>query len=185
MKKKLLSLLLVCVMMLLPACSPDSDSSSKKGSGSGDNVTVEITVPADIVEGYTQEELDEEVQEKGYKSATLNSDGSVTYVMTKGKHKEVMSEMKKSLNETFREMVESEEYSFTDIKANSNYTDFTVTTVSEELGVGESLMVMTFYLAGGMYNTFNGTPVDNVHVTFINADTGAVIQEADSKDMGE
>ena len=44
------------------------------------NVT--LTIPKDFVGETTQEKLDESVKEKGYKSATLNSDGSVTYVMT-------------------------------------------------------------------------------------------------------
>lgn len=36
---------------------------------------------------------------------------------------------------------------------------------------------------GGMYNVFNGTTVDNVHVDFVNADTGEIISSSDSKDM--
>ena len=39
-------------------------------------------------------------------------------------------------------------------------------------------------LYGGMYNIFNGTPVDNVHVDFINADSGEIINSADSSDIG-
>lgn len=43
---------------------------------------------------------------------------------------------------------------------------------------------MGFYMYGGMYTVFNGTTVDNIHVEFINEATGAIINQADSKDLG-
>ena len=39
-------------------------------------------------------------------------------------------------------------------------------------------------MMAGVYNTFNGTPVDNVHIDFVNADTGEVISSSDSADSG-
>ena len=45
-------------------------------------------------------------------------------------------------------------------------------------------MVMALYMDGGLYNVYAGTPVDNVHVDFVNADTGKIISQADSKDLG-
>ena len=45
--------------------------------------TVEITIPSDYIgEDVTQDELDAAVERTdGFKSATLNADGSVTYVL--------------------------------------------------------------------------------------------------------
>ena len=37
---------------------------------------------------------------------------------------------------------------------------------------------------GEMYNAFNGTPVENITATFINADSGEVISTQNSTDMG-
>ena len=59
-----------------------------------------------------------------------------------------------------------------------------MTTTSEELNLAESLSTLVFYLYGGMYNAFSGNAVDNISVTFINANTGSVISQANSKDMG-
>lgn len=148
--------------------------------------TVELKIPADYVGESTQEELDATVKEKGYKSVTLNDDGSATYIMTKKQHQEMMDEMKGNINDSLSDLVGSEEYpSFVDVKANDDYTTFTITTKSTELDLNESFSVMMFYMYGGMYHIFDGTTVDNIHVDFVNADSGEVISSADSKDMGE
>lgn len=147
---------------------------------------VELLIPADFVGEKTQEELDAIAAESGYKSITLNEDGSATYVMTKKQHKEMMDEMSVSLNESLAELIGSENYpNFTDIKANDDFTEFKITTKSVELDLNESFSVLAFYMYGGMYNAFNGTTVDNIHVEFINADSGEVISSADSENMGE
>lgn len=148
------------------------------------NVT--ITIPASFIdEDKTQEDYDALAKEKGYKSATLNDDGSVTYVMTRAQHEELMAETRSSIEQSLSDMCNNEDYpSFVSIDANSDYTEFTVTTTSEELGLVESFSVLGFYLIGGMYNAFNGTPADNIHVVFVNDATGAVISESNSSDLG-
>ena len=147
---------------------------------------VTLYIPKDFAGDTTQQELDESVKEKGYKSATLNSDGSVTYVMTKAQHKEMMDGITDSINQSLSEMVGSEDYpNFTDIKANDDFTSFTITTKSTELGLDESFSVINFYMYGGMYAIFNGTHADNLHVDFVNEATGEVIDSANSEDMGK
>lgn len=144
---------------------------------------VELNIPADIIGETTQEKLDETAKEKGYKSITLNPDGSATYVMTKTQHKEMMDELAVSMDESLQEMIGSEDYpNFTKIEHNEDFTEFTITTASTELDIKESFSVLMFYMQGGMYNIFNGTPVDNVSVTFVNAETGAVISQSSSAD---
>ncbi len=146
---------------------------------------VTITIPADYVESTTQEELDEAVKEHGYK-ATLNEDGSATYVMTKSQHKEMMDELTSSMQESLDSMAGSEEYpNITSVTANSDFTEFTVTTTNSKPDLTESFSVMAFYMYGGMYNIFNGTEVDNIHVDFVNADSGEVISSSDSSSLGE
>ena len=144
---------------------------------------VKLTIPSDYIGDATQEELSKEAEANGYK-IVLNDDGSATYTMTKSQHKKMMEELSDSINTALTDMVGSEDYpNFTDIKANDDFTQFTITTKSEELNLKESVSVMGFYMYGGMYNVFNGTTVDNVHVDFVNADTGEIISSSDSKDM--
>lgn len=147
--------------------------------------TVEITVPADFLgEGITQESLDADVAASNYISAKLNDDGSVTYVMTKAVHDEMMVGVRDNIQQALDEMVGSEEFpSFTKVEANDDFTQFTVETTSTELGLVESFSVLGFYMFGRMYHAFNGTQVDDIAVTFINADTGDTVGEAHSSDM--
>lgn len=149
--------------------------------------TVEITVPAEFIdEGTTQESLDTQVSASGYISATLNDDGSVTYVMTKAAHDEMMNGIRETIQQSLSEMVGSEEFpSFTKVEANDDFTQFTIETTSTELGLVESFSVLGFYMFGGMFHSFNGTQVDDIAVTFINADTGETVGEAHSSDLAE
>lgn len=147
---------------------------------------VEITIPADYVESTTQEEVDQEAAEAGVHSATLNEDGSVTYVMSKAQHKKLLEDIRQSIQTSLDEMVGSEDYpNITSIEANDNFTSFTVTTTSTELSLTESFSVMGFYLYGGVYGIFSGETPDNIHVDFVNADTGEIMESSDSKDLEE
>lgn len=150
-------------------------------------LNVEITVPPDFLEeGTTQETLDETAKEEGIKSITLNDDGSATYIMSKSKHDEMMAGIRESIDESMAEMIDPETYpTFVEVTSNDDYTHFTVKLSSNEVGLFESISVLGFYMLGGLYNAFNGTPVDDVTVSFVNADTGDIIQEAHSSEMAE
>lgn len=146
---------------------------------------VTLTVPKDYVEGITQEELDASADEKGFKSAKLNDDGSVTYIMTKAQHKKMMDGVKEGIDKSLSEMSGSEEYpSIVKIEANDNYTKYKVYISAGEVGLSESLATMGLYIFSGTYHVFNGTEPDNVNIQFINEATGKVIEEANSKDVG-
>jgi len=146
------------------------------------NVT--LTIPKDFIGETTQEELDDLAKKKGIKSITLNSDGSATYVMNKAQHEELISDVRKSINDSLQEMIGSENYpNITAISANDDFTNFTVTTKNKEPDFAESFAVMALYMYGGMYAVFSGEEVDNIHVEFVNADSGEIISSEDSKDM--
>ncbi len=194
MKKKIYAILIVTTLALSLVACGGKDDSSKESKTNNDKIevdenllTVEMTIPSDFVGETTQEELNQTVEEEdGIKSITLNEDGSATYVMTKKKHKDMMSEIKTSIDEELHAMVGSEDYpNFTKVEANEDYTSFKITTTSTELDLAESFSVMSFYMQGGLYNVFNGTPADNIHVDFVNATSGEIIESADSSDMEE
>ena len=154
-------------------------------------LNVEITIPAETAEYYgfnfeSQEEADAYAKEQGFKSATLGDDGSVTIVMSKSQHKKTMEGLRTTIDESLQEMIGSEDYpNITAVEHNDNYTSFTVTTKSEELSFNETFSTFAFYIYGGMYNSFNGTPADNIHVDFVNEASGDVIDSFDSKNMSD
>lgn len=143
---------------------------------------VTLNIPAEFVGDSTQEDLDKKAAEYGYK-ATLNDDGSATYQMTKSQHVEMMKSYADSINESLEKMIGSKDYpNITDITANDDFTSFTITTKNAEPDLSESMSVMQLYMMSGVYNIFNGTPVENVHVDFVNADSVQVISSTDSAD---
>lgn len=210
MKKKIVTILLIS-SLVLTACgssnqvqsssSPSTQTVEEADTQSTENdisdlnaigdidvdknlFDVTITVPADLVGDATQEELDAKAANSDIHSITLNDDGSATYVMSKSQHKKMMQELADNINSTLSGMVGSEDYpNFTDIKANSDFTNFTVTTTSTELDLTDSISIMGFYMYGGMYAIFNGSDVGNIHVDFVNADSGEIINSADSSDI--
>lgn len=210
--KRILAFLTALVMSLplaacsgapsVPASSFAAPSSAVSGvasgeaaasSGSTSSLTVEenlfdveITLPADLVGEATQEELEAQAIASGVYSVTLNEDGSATYVMSKEQHAALLKELEGSINQALMEMVGSEEYpNITGISANSDFTVFTVTTTSTELTMEEAFSVIGYYLYGGLYGAFSGNVPDNIHVEFINAETGEIISSSDSSEMGE
>ena len=135
MKKKIITLLFVC-MLTLSACgntdspadtSNEADKSVIEEDTSEPDVigevdvdknllTVELTIPADYLGEPTQEDLNAIAKEKGYKSITLNDDGSATYVMSKMQHQEMMEDLANNINSSLSDMVGSEDYpNFTEI----------------------------------------------------------------------
>lgn len=148
---------------------------------------VELTIPADFIgEDVTQESLDESiVDNEGIKSVVLNADGSATYMMTKTAHAEMLNSVKASIDEGLADMVNDTDYSITAIEHNGNYTEFTVKTDDEEVGMADSFSVLTFYMYGGMYAAFSGNAVDNIQINFVNSSSGEIIKTANSSEMSE
>lgn len=199
MKRKMISIVLaLCLTMSLTACGSSGTSTESKNPSEAADTSddtdealdaeenlslVEFNVPAEFVGDSTQEELDTTANENGFDSITLNEDGSATYVMTKAKHQEMMVEITDTINAALEDMIGSEDYpNITDITANDDFTEFTVTTSSTELSFSESLLVIAFYTYGGTYNIFNTTPVDNIHVDFVNSESGEIIDTVNSSD---
>ena len=143
---------------------------------------VTVTLPADLAgDDITQESIDAAAGET-YTSGKLNDDGSVTYKMTKRQHKNMLDTLRAGLDETLKEMCESDEYAFSQITHNDDFTSFDVKLTTEELGLSESFMVMAFYMYGGMYSIFTGKQSD-VIVNFYSAD-GQLIETANSANIG-
>lgn len=175
---------------VLPTSSVGENSSDKTKEGidsiSTDKnlFTVEITIPASYKEGETQESLDESIKdEEGIKSATLNADGSVTYVMTKSAHEKMLTEMSSEIKQSLVEFTGADYPNISRIEANDNFSSYDVYTKSSELALEDSLLPLGLYMISGMYHSFSGETVDNIHVNYINEATGETFNTADSRDM--
>lgn len=148
---------------------------------------VSLTIPASLADAdKTQADYDTQVKEtSGIKSITVNDDGSVTYVLTKKYQKQMLKDLADDYTEQNNAMVGSEDYpNITEVTANDDFTNFTVKTTSESLSLAESFSTLLFYVEGGMYGAVSGVTPDNIHIDFVNANTGAIISSADSSKAG-
>ena len=209
MKKLLTFILTLTLLTPLSACSSSSNKTStpeketqtnqqssadeqleadeKELSALGDVavengiLTVSITIPATYESNVTQEALDQAAGDT-YLSAKLNDDGSVTYKMTKIQHARMLKQLKDGIDSASQEMINNEQYSFTDIKHNEDCTQFDVTISSSEVSLYDSFAVLTFYVYGGMYGIFSGHPAEKVVVNYYDP-SGNLIESADSSQL--
>ena len=106
--------------------------------------------------------------------------------MTKLQHEKMMDNLRATIDQALDEMVASEDYpNVVAIDVNKDYTKFTITTTSTEMTMMDSISILGFYLYGGMYNSYNGTPVDDVETIWINEETGEEIAHTSLKEAME
>lgn len=191
MKKINFIILLFVFVLILTSCG-NTEKKQKTDEGSGivvdkGIVTTSITVPASFFTDEDENDIKVAAEEKGFQSYKINSDGSVTYTMTKSKHKELLSELRTGIEESIKEMVSGDDEkkigSFLDIKHNKDFSRFDVYVDEDKYTLWDSMYVLTFYVQGAYYQIFNGTPSDKIDVivNYIDSVTGENIESGSYK----
>jgi hypothetical protein len=140
-------------------------------------ISVEITLPASFFEGKELNDLENEVEGEDIK-IILNEDGSVTYKMSKSKHKELMEDIYKDQVEYIEEIKNSEDYeSIKDIKYNKTFSEITLI-VDQELFENsfDGFAAFGIAISSLYYQLFNGVNLDRykVIIYYENAETGEI-----------
>ena len=148
-------------------------------------LSVEVTIPAIFYEyeedggEMTQEKVDQIVSDNGFKSGILNSDGSVTFSMSKSQHAEFLQSLKDATEETASDFVDGDDRieSFTKITFNDDLSEFKIYIDPAAYTDFDSISAITFYFAGQYYQLFSGIPFEDTEVIieFIDKDTNEVI----------
>ncbi|MEG1255520.1 hypothetical protein [Clostridium sp.] len=201
MKKRILALLLVTTMTItMVGCgsksSEDGVKDEKKTESNGGEISseknlfdVEVTLPAAFFEGNDMSTVETEAKAKGVHEVKVNEDGSVTYIMDKKTHKELLASMKQAIDEGIKEtLADKENYpSFTDITYNDDLTEFNIMVDKASYGGLQSFAAIVFYMSGNMYQAMNGQSVDTAKtiVNFKDKDTHEVIESGDSSALSE
>lgn len=199
--KKLLALLAM-LALLLAACGNEETTTAKdetkesqtasettegeeeESEEGGVNVdkglfSVEVTLPASFFEGEDVAETVANAEENGFGEATVNDDGSVTYKMSKSKHKEMMAELATSVEETKTELVESGDFpSIKSVETNKDYTSFTINVDRAAYENSfDAFATMSVGVVGSYYQAFNGVKAEDMEVLIEvkDVDTGEVI----------
>lgn len=162
--------LLVITSFVLFACNNDSDKGDSE---------VEVTMTSNFFENMSEEEIKENAENEGFKDAEIHSDGSVTYTMSQSRHKELIEELKVSLDKSIDELSNSEDFpSIKKVKANDDYTKFDITV--DKLAFESSMDMLgslTVYIGSSYYHAFNGE-AENMQLEFryIDEETGEVFE---------
>lgn len=174
--RKLSCTILVLAMALLTACSTNdsaeknSDTENKKEEAvSVDKglMNVEITLPASLFEGEDIDTVIAEAKNDGVKEVTKNEDGSLTYKMSKSKHKEMMKDLETTIKESIEETKTSGDYiSIKDVTYNKAFSEFTLLVDEEAFENSmDGFAAIGFGMTGMIYQIYNGTDEDKVKVT--------------------
>lgn len=186
MKKLAVGMLVLA--LLLAGCS-SSDSSGKADTKKDEKdekvvkkglLNVEITMPAEFVEGQDVDKMIKEAKEEGVKEVKKNDDGSLTYVMSKADHRKMMKEMKTNLEESIDEAKDGFD-SIEDITYNKDFTEFTLL-ATDKASFNESMDALASFsvgVAGMLYHIFDGEDRDKIQIKVMIKDksTGEQIDE--------
>ncbi len=177
MKKILIIPLTLLLSILLIACN-QSDESGKKTDGADKAsedplkvdkglLNVEVTIPATLYMGQDVDTIISEAKNSGIKDVIKNDDGSLTYKMSKSKHKEMMKDLKERIVKSVEELKTSEDFaSINDVAYNKSFSEFTLTVNKEKYeGSFDALASFGLALAGMYYQLFNGADVEDYNVT--------------------
>ncbi|NMD72624.1 hypothetical protein HHO41_20510 [Bacillus sp. DNRA2] len=191
--KKLLLIFLAFGLVLLTACSSANEANTDKKSDKGKNVekseaievdkgllNVEVTLPASMFEDEDVDSAIAKAEANGIKVTKYN-DGSVTYKMSKSRHKEMIKDLEKELIKSIDEMKNDAELaSIQDITHNQSFSELTliVDKVAYENSF-DGFAVLGLGFSGMYYQLFNGIDVDHLKVTIFVKDgaTGEVFDE--------
>ena len=177
--RKVFALFLV-PLFILSACGNDEKSKDKEDVSKNDGETqsvevdkgllnVEITLPAAFIdeEEENHEKMIADAKADGVKDVIVNDDGSLTYKMSKAKHKEMLAEMETGLLETIDEIKDGEDFvSIKDVKYNKSFSEFTLV-VDQEMFENsfDSFASMGIGMSAMFYQLFTGAGVDDLKVT--------------------
>lgn len=106
------------------------------------------------------------------------------YATAKLQDEEFQDELRIILKDSLKDLIGAElTPHITDVEVNDDFTEYTIYTTSSELDTNESNTTFVTYLYGIVYGVLKGEFPDHIVVTFINSDSGEVIEELDSYDM--
>ena len=163
------------------AVSAQESSTQPEAAHAQEEETVTVVIPTVYEEVKTQKEADRIREKNGYKSVALEENGSLTIVMTKSQHDELIRDFRTSVDKGISEIIGAGGGSSIEkIEYNEDYSIFTVTVTEEEMGVIERQAADELIMYGALYHVYTGNDADRIRVDYVNAKSGEIIETADS-----
>ncbi|KOO47888.1 hypothetical protein [Viridibacillus arvi] len=164
---------IIASTLVISGCSSGEIAENKQQDKSDvavnrDLMNIEIKVPASFYEGEDIDAIIADAKEKKrYIKVGKNSDGSVTYIMSREQHDTLIKEMKESTASNVKEIEDDSEIpSVLKISNNSNFSEFIITVDKKEFENSfDSFAVFSLGIAGMFYQVFDGTAEEDLKVT--------------------
>ena len=147
------------------------------------NDRIKLTVPGEYAANADQEALSQTASELNYESITLNENGSVTYIMSKDQHTEMMANLHTGITQALNAMVGSKDYNrIASVTPNDDFTYIKVTLNSKDINYNNSMSMIQFKTYHLLYSAFNGTPDSKLTVEYYNVN-GELVLTMGSDDL--
>ena len=178
---------LCCLCISLAGCGKAEDD--------GDDVMIPDSETADSLNdsGFTDAEISvpaglvgDEVY--GKQAAYTDEDGShVVYALSGDERGDIVRGLSDELADSI-EVILADDDRYPDIEgitANEDYTEFTIALTDGNMNIYESMLAMSFYIAGNKYQIYSGVSADDALtvVRYVDSATGNVVSETDSRSM--
>lgn len=186
MKKLAVSLLSILIVSTLLGCSKSVNEVSPKTEQTDSKVVVvekeifdvKLNLPASLFTGKDLEAVKKDAIAQGVHDVILNGDGSLTYIMSKSKYREMMDGIAKSINDNITEFLAKEENKsvFKEVVFNKDYSELNVKVYKEKYSPFNGAGLIGFGISGMMYQIFNGVDKGKIAIkTNIMDSNGAMI----------
>jgi len=172
--------------------SADETGEETTGEGADDDISVDqgllsttVTLPADFVQGQTEEELNAAAKAEGWDTEiTLNSDGSATYSLSRGEYNKVMDDLRQSIEESIQTWIDEEPKVYKSITFSDDFRTFDATVNRKALESSMSFLALGLTFSSYIYQSFDGVDADERFMTlnYIDESTGEVFDTYDSRD---
>lgn len=179
--KKILGISMMMAVLLLGACAADSstgkDDGNKKVNGETSEdkglhvekklLSVDVTIPASLIEDGEAEDVKEQMGEDGAKNIRENEDGSISFTMSKSDHKKMMSEMETGIIEMIEGLESGEDFaSVRKVEGKAPFSKFVMSVDREAFENSfDGFANLTLAIGGMYYQALNGTNGENAKVT--------------------
>ncbi len=189
MKKLNFVALTLSACLLFSACGakPDggaeqeADALPEAGLQVDENLlTVDILFPASFYEDTDMSTFDPEAyaEENGFKKVVVNEDGTVLVTMSKAKHREIMDDLLRQIEESYAEIVRGEDTEY--VAAIDHTDDFRKISIVvdregfDNAGIAAAFLPLQLYVQSSMYQIFNGDEIYS-EISFVDASTNKVM----------
>lgn len=191
MKKTAIFLVISMLIMTMAGCAAKNenqesqDAAEKQSEEQQEEVSVdknllsvEIILPSDLA--GDQSGFDKETylsENPGMKDAEVLADGSLKLTMSRAKHKELMEEMRESVDEALNALMTDEETSYIkDVRRSDDYRKVDVMVDREEYENAFDLSALTIMMSVAMYQVFEGEEF-NLLIRYMDEKTEEVLEE--------